>query len=212
MALAQQGSNQQLEGGRELSYINLRDVYAGSLFDRIIQAVNTLSKNAGVASVGKISPPPPINSVTVSGSAPVAGIITVANSEILHWTIQHTQAIQKGIRYFSEIATEPNFLSPHVIDHGTSRSAFLSLPTNNSSNVKQTYYLRSYAQYVGSDPCKPTVLGGISGAIGIQMGGTSQTSLLQSTGSGTASSSGQQGGKGLGTVLDRPAPTSKRSV
>jgi hypothetical protein len=212
MATPQQGLNEQLEGGRELSYINIRDSYAGSLFNRVIEAVNTLSKNAGVAAVGKVSPPPPINGITVSGTAPVNGVMTVPNSEILHWTIQHTQAIKKGIRYFSEVSTEPNFLAPHVIDHGTSRSGFLNLPTNNSSNVKQTYYLRSYAQYPGSDPCPPTVHGGLSGAIGIQMGGSSQTSLLSSTGSGTASSSGQQGGHGLGKVLDRPAPGPKRSV
>lgn len=212
MALAQQGLNEQLTGGRELNYIGQRDNYAGTLFSRIIDAVNQLAKNAGVTAVGKASPPPPLDSVTVSGSVPSNGVITVPNSEILHWTIQHSQAIQKGIRYFSEIATEPNFLAPHVIDHGTSRSAFLTLPTNDSSNVKQTYYLRSYAQMPGSDPCKPTVLGGLSGAIGIQMGGTSQTSLLPSTGSGTAAANGSQGGKGLGIDLNRPAPRPKRQT
>ena len=91
-------------------------------------------------------------------------------------------------------------------------SGFLSLPTNNAAGAMQTYYLRSYAQYPGSDPTKPTVLGGISGAIGIQMGGTSRTTLLPSTGSGTAAANGSQGGHGFGTVLTRPAPTTKRSV
>jgi hypothetical protein len=207
-----QGENEQLDGGRELNYINLRDNFTGTLFTRVIDAVNALAKNAGVSSVGKISPPPPVDGITVSGSAPANGIISVPHSEILHWTIQHNQSIQKGIRYFSEVDTDTNFPHPHIVDHGTSRSGFLSLPTNTAANVQQTYYLRSYAQYPGSDPSKPTVLGGLSGAIGIQMGGTSQMDLLPSTGSGTANTSGQQGGKGLGTVLTRPAPRPKRSI
>lgn len=206
------GVNEELEGGRELNYITLRDNYAGSLFSRVIGAVNALAKNYGVAAVGKKSSPPPIDSITVSGPSPVKGIINIPNSEILHWTMEHNQEVSKGIHYFSEIDTTPSFTNPHVIHHGTSRSGFLSLPTNNSSNVKQTYYLRSYAQYPGSDPVKPTVLGGLSGAIGIQMGGTSQTSLLPSNGSGTAAPNGSQGGHGFGVVLTRPSPRPKRSV
>jgi hypothetical protein len=206
------GENEQLEGGRELNYISQRDNYAGSLFTRVIEAVNTLAKNAGVSSVGKISPPPPIASVTVSGSTPSNGIVTVPNSEILHWTIQHSQEVHKGIEYISEIATDPSFLQPHQHFHRSSRSGFLTLPTNTSAGVLQTYYLRSYAQYPGSDPNIPTVHGGLSGAIGIQMGGSSKMDLLPSTGSGTANSSGQQGGLGLGKVLTRPAPRPKRSV
>jgi hypothetical protein len=212
MALAQQGVNAQLEGGRELNYIAQRDNYAGSLFSRLIDAVNTLAKNAGVAAVGKVSPPPPVDAINISAPAPVNGVISIPNSEILHWTIQHNQSVNKGVHYFSEVDTSSSFTNPHVIHHGTSRTGFLSLPTANSSNVKQTYYLRSYAQYPGSDPCKPTVLGGLSGAIGIQMGGTSQTSLLPSTGSGTAAPNGSQGGHGFGVVLTRPAPGPKRSA
>lgn len=205
-----QGENQQLEGGRELSYINQRDAYAGSLFGRIVEAVNTLAKNAGVAAVGKVSPPHPIDTINVQGA--LSGNTLTAPSEILHWTIQHNQAVSKGVRYFSEVDTDPNFPSPHVIDHGTSRSAFLHLPTNTTEGARQTYYLRSYAQMPGSDPCTPTVHGNSGGAIGIQMTGMSNTSLLTSAGSGTASPTGQQGGKGLGVVLDRPAPGPKRNV
>jgi hypothetical protein len=204
------GLNEQLEGGRELANINIRDSYAGSLFDRIISAVNTLAKNAGVAAVGKVTPPPPIDKINVQGT--LAGSTLTAPSEILHWTLTHNQAIAKGVRYFSEIDTSPSFPSPHVIDHGTSRSAFLSLPTTDQNSNKQTYYLRSYAQYPGSDPCKPTVHGNNGGAIGIQMTGSSATTLLSSAGSGTASPNGQQGGHGLGIVLDRPAPGPKRNV
>ena len=204
------GTNQQLEGGRELSYVNIRDAYAGSLFDRIIQSINQLAKNAGVAAVGKVSPPPPVDGITVQGA--LSGSTLTAPSEILHWTLQHNGAIQKNIRYFSEIDTNANFPAPHVIDHGTSRSAFLSLPKMNNAGATQTYYLRSYAQYHGSDPCEPTVHGNLGGAIGIQMTGSSKTTLLTSAGSGTASPNGQQGAHGLGKVLDRPAQGPKRNV
>lgn len=205
-----QGENQQLQGGRELSYINQRDAYAGSMFGRLIEAVNTLAKNAGVAAVGKIAPPNPIDTVNVQGA--LSGSTLTCPSEILHWTLTHNQAVKKGVQYISEVDTDPNFTAPHIIDHGCSRSAFLHLPTNDNNSVKQTYYLRSYAQYPGSDPCTPTVHGNSGGAIGIQMTGMSNTSLLTSAGSGTASPTGQQGGKGLGVVLDRPAPGPKRNV
>lgn len=204
-------TNQVLSGGRELSYVAQKDAYAGTLFQRIISAVNGGFASLGGSAVGKLSPPPPIDNINVQGAFGVGNIFTCP-SEVLHHTLTHNQALQKGVKYFSEIDTSPEFLSPHVIDHGTSRSSFLTLPTNDSSSVKQTYYLRSYAQYPGSDPCKPTVFGNIGGAIGIQMTGTSNTSLLTSAGSGTASPTGQQGGKGLGVVLNRPAPGPKRSL
>lgn len=211
MAVAR-GSDSQLQGGQELGNIAQKDAYAGTLFSRIIEAVNTLARNAGVAAVGKIPPPHPVNSIAISGPTPVNGVVSIPNSEILHWTIDHTQEVNKGVHYFSEIDTSKDFTAPHVIHHGTSRSGFLSLPTNNSTNVKQTYYLRSYAQYPGSDATKPFVFGGVNGAVGIQMGGTSQTSLLPSTGSGTAASNGSQGGKGFGDVLTRPSPGPKRNL
>ena len=62
-----QGENQQLTGGRELNYVTQRDNYSGSLFGRLIEAVNTLAKNAGVAAVGKVAPPHPIDSINVQG-------------------------------------------------------------------------------------------------------------------------------------------------
>ena len=204
------GANQELQGGQELSYVAQKDAYAGTLFSRLIAAVNTLAKNAGVAAVGNIPAPPRIDTINVQGT--LSGSTLTAPSEILHWTLTHNQSIKKNIRYFSEIDTDPSFPAPHVIDHGTSRSAFLSLPANDNSGTQQTYYLRSYAQYHGSDPCAPTVHGNLGGAIGIQMTGTSNTSLLTSAGSGTAATNGQQGGKGLGTVLERPAPGPKRNT
>jgi hypothetical protein len=214
------GENQNLTEGRELNYLTQRDSYLGSILGRIIKAVNSTATNAGVAAVGKTSPPPKIDSINVQGTmnSPAGAVpgALVTPGEILHWTMTHNQSVNKGIRYFSEIDTDPNFPQPHVVDHGTSRSGFLTLPTYVSDAgplpTNNIYYLRSYAQYPGSDPCEPKVFGNLGGAIPIQMAGSNVTPLLPSTGSGTASAQGQQGGKGLGTVIKRPTPQSKRAL
>jgi hypothetical protein len=201
-----------LQGGQELSAIAQKDVNLGYLFHKIITAVNYVATAAAVSAVGKMSPPPPVDTISVVGSLNTDTNTITCPSEHLHFTLTHNGAIQKGIQYISEIATEPNFLQPHILDHGCSRSGFISLPTKDANNNTQTYYLRSYAQYHGSDPSAKTVLGGLSGATAIQMTGSSTMSLLPSTGSGTAAPTGQQGGRGLGTVLNRPAPGPKRNL
>ena len=222
-----QGRHAILDGGQELVAIAHQSVDHGSLFERIISAVNSLASNLGASAVGKLAPPDPIDSIQVSGTQ--SGNVITCPSEHLHFTITHNSALNKGVQYIHEIATEPNFLAPHIIDAGCSRSVFTHLPSVQADGVTpNTYYLRSYPQYHGSDPQKPTVLGGLGNATQIRLtpptvtvaaGGGVQTipaasaaNILPSTGSGTASTTGQQGGKGLGTVLTRPAPTSKRSL
>lgn len=206
-----QGKNSLLDGGQELSKITQRDFDNGSLLQRIISAINTMGVNAGVLPVGKVIPPNPIDSVTVKGTMNTDNTLVTAPGEQLHWTITHNQSVNKHVNYFSEIDTSSSFTQPHVIHHGASRSGFTTLPTNNDSGIQQTYYLRSYAQYPGGDPVKPTVYGGLTGPIKIQMGGSTNMTLLPSTGSGTAAANGTQGGKGFGVDLQRAAPGPKRN-
>lgn len=202
----------QVSGGQFLAAVNLEDSNSGRLFEKLINGVNSLGRTLGADAVGTTQPPPPISGITLQASNPVNNIRT-ATSEILHWTINHPGSLNKGTRYFSEIDTNPNFLNSHVVDHGASRSGFVTLPTFSSVGVKANYYLRSYAQAPGSLPTKPYVLGGLVGATAIQMGGTSVMALLSSTGSGTAPTNGSRGGSGLGKVLSSvPAVTTKRSV
>jgi hypothetical protein len=222
-----QARNAILEGGQELSVISQKDFNHGSLLRRIIDAVNSLALNVGASAVGKLSPPAPIDSIQVSGTQ--SGNVITCPSEHLHFTVTHNSELNKGVQYIHEIATEPNFLAPHIIDSGCSRSVFTHLPSVQADGVTpNTYYLRSYPQYHGSDPQKATVLGGLASATQIRLtpptvtvaaGGAAQiipipsaANILPSTGSGTAATNGQQGGKGLGTVLTRPAPTTKRSL
>ena len=205
-----QGKKGQLTGGQELTRIQQEDFNYGNLFQRIIEAVNNLSINLGASAVGKNTPPDPVDSIQVKGSA--ANNIHTSPSEILHWTMGHNQSVQKGVHYFSEVDTDSNFPQPHVVHHGTSRTGFLHLPALDDNGNVQTYYLRSYAQYPGSDASPIKVFGGMAGATKIQMTGASKMSLLSSTGSGTASPNGTQGGQGFGSFLTRPAPGPKRSV
>ena len=204
------GKHAQLEGSQELTAIQHKDFDAGNLFARIISAVNSLAKNVGASAVGKVEAPPPINSIQVQGTQ-INNVMTV-QSELLHLTLTHNGELNKGVQYIHEISTEPNFLAPHIIDAGSSRSLFAHLPALDNNGKIQTYYHRAYPQYHGSDPQKPTVLGGLASPTQIQMTGTSKTTLLPSTGSGTASANGTQGGHGLGIVLTRPAPGTKRQI
>lgn len=204
------GKNSILSGGRELVRLTQQDSFNGALIQRIINAVNTMATNIGVSTVGKLPPPPPIDSIQVNGTQ--TGSTLTCPSEILHWTLTHNQSVQKGIQYITEIANEPNFLQPHVYDHGCSRTGFLNLSSLDNNGQAVTYYMRSYAQYHGSDAQKPTVFGGFNSATGIKMTGLSMNTLLASTGSGTAGANGQQGGKGLGSVLVRSAPGPKRNT
>ena len=206
------GANQQFEGGAELDFLSQKDTYLGKFLRRVVAAINTTAQNASVSSVGLFPTPPKVDSINVAGTFSASTNTITTTSELLHWTMVHNQQVHKGVRYFTEIDTNPNFTQPHVIDHGTSRSGFLHLPANDNNNAPISYYMRSYAQYHGSDPSEPTVVGGLSNPTQILLTGTSQMSLLPSLGSGTASQTGQQGGQGLGDVLTRPAPTTKRSV
>jgi hypothetical protein len=206
-----QGKSAQLDGGRELVTLTQQNPYLGSILKRMIDAVNNVATASAVSAVGKVPPPAPVDSVQVNGTQ-VDDVIT-SPSETLHWTLEHNAAIQKGINYISEVDTSPNFTNPHVIDHGASRSAFLNLPARNEDDTAdQIYYLRSYAQYPGSDASAHTVVGGANAPLKIKLTGTSKGTLLQSKGSGTAPSDGSRGGQGLGTDTTRPEVQPKRSV
>ena len=182
-----------LIGGQELNAVFQEDANAGHLWQRTINAINSLGRQFGIAPRGKLSPPPPIGSVAVKVSG-----------DMMHVQIQDYAEIQKGIHYFTEVDTNPSFTKPIVIAHGPSRCpAPFPLPTNNDAgDTPQTYYVRSYSQYPGSDPSAPVLYGGKS-PVAVQMSGFTNLTLLSSTGSGTAAGTGQQGGQGFGKPLVR---------
>jgi hypothetical protein len=190
-----------LRGGQLLSDIENQFPKLGIfLRSKVLPAINTIGRNAAVAPVGQIAAPAAPGSVNVK----VAG-------EIAHVTIDDPSAVQRGGQYHVELATNPQFSQPHVEHLGSSRGRFINLPTNADDGTPHTWYARAYSQYPGSQPGAFTYHGGDEPA-GFTMGGTTNMTPLPSTGSGTASSDGQQGGSGLGKVLLRPAPAPKRLV
>ena len=201
-----------LNGTRYLAEILDKDVNSGLLFRKIISAINQLGKQIGADPVGKTAAPPPINSITVKGTQ--TGSTITCPGELLHFTLNHSGKLTIGTHYYAEVATEPSFSNPHVIDMGASRTHTTTLPTFlDDGETTQSYYLRAYPQSRGSDPQKPTVLGGVTGALQINMSGTTAATLLPSTGSGTAPTNGSRGGSGMGkTLVGVPAVVPKRSV
>ena len=189
-----------LSGGAQLIHVNEDDPRLGTLLQRIITAINKAARNAANSAVGEIQSPPPIGQINVKTSG-----------EIVHVTHTDLAPIQRGINYFTEVDTDPNFPSPQVFHHGTSRQAIFTLPTMNDTGDTMNYYIRGYSQYHGSQPSTPVVYGG-NAPSAVTLSGSTQLTLLPSTGSGTASGTGGQGGWGLGKVLVRPPVGPKRNL
>lgn len=185
-----------IDGGRELVEITNRDGRMGSLFQRIIDGVNRLAINTSSSPVGEIAAPKSPDSVNAS----VIG-------EYLHISINHSGQLQRGVRYFTEVSTNPHFGQASqvmILDHGTSRTPPpFPLPTKDANGHTINYYVRSYAQYPASQPSEPTVYGGKNSPTAITMSGTTSGTLLTCSGSGTGPNNGSSLGQGLGKTVYR---------
>jgi hypothetical protein len=181
-----------LDLGNLIDRISVKDPYSAIVLQKIADGVNNLAINSANNPSGFATPPPRLEGINVK-----------AASGLVHIVLTHNAPIQKGIQYLTEADTNPAFPQPHVIDHGASRSAFVTLPAKNDGGDAQSWYFRSYAQYPGSKPTTPIVLGGSTTPTPVSVGGSTQLTPLASTGSGTASNNGQQGGQGLGVNLFR---------
>jgi hypothetical protein len=160
----------------------------GNFLRKIIRDVNSIADGAGVAVRGDLAPPPPVNAITVK-----------ASGETIHATLTHGAAVTRQIGYSIEASNTPGFTQPHLVrDNSSSRSHIFTLPTFDDHGAVQPWYLRAFAQYPGSPPSKPTVLGGLANPTPLMLQGTTRMTLLPSTGSGTGSTAGQQGGVGRG--------------
>jgi hypothetical protein len=192
-----------LDGGQLLAEVEKMWPKLGILLrTRIIPAINQTASSAGVSAVGNIATPNPPNGITVK---------TVG--EYVHVSIADNNRIQRGVHYFTEADTSPAFSQPIVIHHGPSRTgAPFVLPTNDDGGSPHTWYLRSYAQYPGGTASKAVAFGGNSNPLAVSLTGSTNMTLLPSTGSGTASGNGQTGGAGFGVVALRTVPQPKRNV
>lgn len=190
-----------LQGGRYLAKLYNTDSIQATFQQKIINAINKIGTTIGVNPVGNVQPPPPIDNINVTTSG-----------ELVHVTLNHNKPINKGINYFLEISNNPNFTAPLVQHLGTSRSpAPFMLPTKTGAGDTQKYYMRAYPQYQGSDPGEPTVFGGKLNPASITLSGSTEMDLLPSTGSGTASPTGQQAGQGFGKQQTSQGSTGRQA-
>jgi hypothetical protein len=192
-------SKQTFIEGHELEKIRMENAFLGRVLGRLVSGINNLAQNAGLSPVGKTITPPKIGAISVK-----------ASGEIVHATIFDPQAT-KTREYFIEASTEPNFLYPHVFHLVSGRGAFIHLPSKTDSGSAQPWYVRGYSQDPGSDPSEPVYYGGAT-AQSITLSGTTQLTPLQSTGSGSASPFGGQGGWGRGKVFQNRAIGAPRKV
>lgn len=188
-----------LDLGRQIAQLRMKDPLSAEAVQHLVDAVNRLADNTATSPIGELPPPPPVDSISVAGT--LGSNILTAPGEILHFVHTHNVPINRGIRYVTEIDTDPSFPAPHPILDTTSRSGFVHLPANDGSNVPHAFYLRTTPQYPGSAPAKPTVFGGLQGPTKILLTGTTRMNLLTSQAAGTAKPG--QGGQGLGKVRSR---------
>ena len=149
--------------------------------DAIQAAVNTIAAKTGADPVGPTQPPPTVSALNVSK----------LSDGSLQAVIQDQNPIKWGIHYFLEHSTTPNFSQPHVIHLGQSRQW-------SGPDISKSFpYWRAYSMYPGQQEQSTP----------IYHNGIIATALVQpSTGSGTASGNGTQGGQGFGTVALRMPP------
>lgn len=171
------------------------------LFQQVEEGINNIGDHIAVDPVGKPSPPPAIQGVNVKVSG-----------ELAHVTIQDNNPIRKGVNYFVEYDTDPSFPQPHIEHLGASRGRVLNLPARTDGDEAQTYYVRGYSGYQGSDPGPKIAHGGNNAPTPVSPTGATTLTLLPSTGSGTAAADGRQGGQGFGVVQTRGPIRPKRSV
>lgn len=177
-----------LSGGRYLAELWQRDSVQAAFQQKIIKSINQLAQSLGSNAVGEAAPPDPVQGINVK-----------ASGEQLQVTLIHNTPKTRAINYFTEIDTDPNFPNALVHNSGPSRSPLpFNLPTYDDQGNKVKYYVRAYAQYPNSKPTARVVFGGHLNPSYITMGGNTKMTLLGSTGSGTSSNTGQQGGSGFG--------------
>ena len=166
------------------SYPN-RDWLQMHMDSRLTDALDFLfnsTENVASKTGASISPvttvPPSIAALTVAKTKDGAMQAVIQDSTPINW----------GIHYFLEHSTTPNFAQPHVIHLGPSRTWV-------GPDVSRSFpYWRAYSMYQGQTEGSNPIY---------HQGPIIAQSIIPSTGSGTSSGNGQQGGTGFGLVPKR---------
>lgn len=165
---------------------------------QVVNAINQTANAVGVDSTSFQSPP----------HAPQSLNVKAANG-LVHATITDGSQRSRATSYFLEHDTDPAFSNPQVLHLNASRTGFLTLPAFDDNGDAQSWHFRAYAMLPGSTkPSAPIYFGKDTAPTPVNVGGTTQLTPLSSTGSGTASTTGQQGLSGFGiTQFSRPEKT-----
>ncbi len=180
----------QLPGNDLLSQIENENPKLGQyLRNYLVPAISTTAKNAAVSPIGSVAAPDAPSAVNVSSFG-----------EMVHVSHEDNSTLNRGINYFTEIGVDdPHFTRPIVYHHGTSRTpppfSLPSLISGGGSPVSHKYYFQGYSQYPGGPPSAKTVY---NNGAAVTLSGSTVGTPLPSTGSGTASGTGTQGGQGFG--------------
>jgi len=175
-------------------------VLLANALQKIVDGINNLGQQLAAEPVGHSQAP-----------APLAGVNVKTAGELVHVTLTHNVPVSKNIHYFLEYDTNPSFSNPHVEHLGTSRGRVLNLPSLSDTGDTHDWYFRAYPQFPGSHPAKPVNFGGIV-PTAVNLDGTTELTLQNSTGSGTAAPDGQQGGYGFGKSNIRRPVGPKRLI
>ena len=170
------------------SHVRALDPLLHKALESIVQQVQNVATQVAATPVGSTNAPPTISALTV-----------VASGGTFDIQVQDNSPVQRGINYFVEYSTAPDFAQPHVVDLGAAR-------TYRATWGNQTLYFRAYSQYPTSPPSATVYFGPANAPTAVAGGGASAGPTPQaSTGSGTAPNNGQQGGAGFGYTPTRGA-------
>ena len=171
-----------------LAGIIARDPQLGEALKAISAAMDTVALQTNANPQGQPPKPPQVSSLVVT-----------ASDGIFHGQITDNNPVARGITYHLEASSTPNFNQPILLASGPSRDkAGIALGN-------QKLYFRAFSQYPTGDPSAPVYHGGSpQNPVAVAGGGTlAGPPVLTSKGSGTAPSSGTQGGAGFGFVQQR---------
>jgi len=161
-------------------HVRQRDPLLDQALSDLEQRIDTLAGQLAANPHGVVVAPPDISALTV-----------LASNGIFDIQIQDNAPVNRGINYFVEYSTTANFAQPHAVDLGASRSY-------RATWGSVTLYFRAYSQYPTSSPSATIYFGPANAPTAVVGGGAAGPAPQASTGSGTASNNGQQGGAGFG--------------
>src|SRR5437868_4536284 len=100
----------------QLAPIKGSDPYLYEALRQIVGAINAVGRAVGVDPTGSISPPATIGAITVLAADGIFDIAITDNS-----------SLYRGIFYFAESDTSPDFTAPRVYFMGSSRNLRIAL-------------------------------------------------------------------------------------